>query len=99
MGGKRKKKFFRINIGLDSETGEPEYEKLTPLFLEMKIALEYLHISHEEYLKLSSYERQKAVLYEEMKRGRKAFFDKEEVKAYKNAQNNNKQKNYNMQPG
>jgi len=98
VGGKRKSKFFKINIGLDDGYGKPDYTTLTPLFLELKMCYEYLHITHEEYLELSSLEKQKVVLFEQMKRERKIYQDQEEVKAIRKQQNKIKNK-YNMVKG
>lgn len=52
-----------------------QFEYLTPMFLEMKIALEYLHITHGEYKKLSKDEQLKCYLYELMRMEREEYFN------------------------
>ena len=68
-----------------------DYEHLTPLYVEMKIAAEYLHCSHGDFLKLPKDERMKFILYEEMVNKREQYFRKKSETERKNkAANRNK---------
>jgi len=44
----------------------PDCDYVTPLYIEMKIATQYLHCSHAEFLDLPIEERMKLIFFEEM---------------------------------
>ena len=60
-------------------TDNPDFYRYTPLCLEMKIAYECLHITHEKYLKLSAVERVKGIIYEQMEQRRAQFIEREKI--------------------
>ena len=77
----RKKEEPKLREGVKTQSsGKAQFEFLTPLYMEMKIALEYLGISHSAYKKLSREDRLKCVLYELMKMEREEYFNKQTEK-------------------
>lgn len=60
---------------LNADSSLPNYNLMTPLYEEMRICAEYLHISHSEYEKLSRDEKMKWMFYDEMVRRREKYFD------------------------
>ena len=52
----------------DPRKKNPNFEYVTPLFLEMRVCCEYLHCTHSEFLKLHPDERMKLLYYDEMVR-------------------------------
>ena len=64
-------------------TAEPNFEKYTELELQLKICYEYLHCTHEQFLRLPKEEKLKAYFYVEITERRKEYFHKEEVKKRK----------------
>lgn len=81
MDGGRKDSFFGVKMGV----GEPK--KTTPLFVEMSIATELLHITHSEYRRLPKVDRVKLEFYTvvknekhelEMEKIREKYKNKEE---------------------
>lgn len=67
---------------LDPILKRSDYEHFTPLYIEMKIAAQYLHTTHSEFLKLPIDERRKLVLFEEMNRG----YEKHQIDQLKDKQ-------------
>lgn len=82
-------------ISSDPILKTPNFEYMTSLFMETRIAMEYLHITHAEFLKLPADERMKAILYEEMKTKAEQYFRKQsDLKRKQEAQNRNNTNRY-----
>jgi len=64
----------------DPKKRHPNFDRITPLEIEMKIGCHYLHITHQQYKALPSEEKVELLLYEEMQRSR----TNDEVKQMKN---------------
>jgi len=58
-------------MGVNSPT------KHTPLFLDMELAVEMLHQTHEEFLRLPEIERKKLRLYFRVKKEKEIYWQKQ----------------------
>ena len=77
----------------DPVVKRPDYETATPLFIEMKIATEYLGGAHSEFLNLSLEDRMKLILYDEMKAKAEDYHRKKSKDKQKQDEYNRKSKN------
>lgn len=76
----------------DQNMRRDDLEYLTPLYIEMRIATEYLHCTHKEFLKLSMEERTKLIFYDEMKLKLEYHRKEKEAEAVKKNQSMNRGK-------
>jgi hypothetical protein len=58
---------------------DTNYERLTPLNMEMRICANYLHIPHYKFKRLPFEEKMKWIYFEKMEREREIYFDKKQI--------------------